>query len=249
MTPGHLEWCVRAYLFAQESEAEEEVAVAVLQYTMCPIAQYPTQLCQAADGLVHVLNSGRVRPGNLVFGGDSAGGNLTAQVLAHLIRPHPAAREIVLEEKIAGAFLVSPWLSGNTRWAGFKRNGSIDMLTPCTMTQATAHMVGEGEGHKTEVKEGKGWAMPMDHEDPEGWFRGVDKVVREVYVTAGEQECLVDQGIAFAEAVRRGNPGTAVKLEVMRDEAHDWILLEAEKGVDGDAMKRMKAWVRGVFWP
>lgn len=250
LTPGHLEWCARAYLRAGADHAAEDVAVAVLQYTLCPDAHYPAQLRQAADGLAHVLASGRVRAGDLVIGGDSAGGNLTAQLLGHLLRPHPAARAVVLEEPLAGAFLVSPWLSGRTAWPGFGRNGGIDMLTPATMAQATAYMMGTAVGsYGAEVKEGNEWAMAMDLEDVAGWFTGLDQVVREVYVTAGEQEVLLDQGIGFAEAVRRGNPAVTVRLEVMKDEAHDWILLEGDKGVDGDAMKRMRAWVQGVFWP
>jgi hypothetical protein len=40
-----------------------------------------------------------------------------------------------------------------------------------------------------------------------------------------------------------------VKLEVPKDEAHDWILMEGDKGVNGDATKRMRAWVQSLFWP
>jgi acetyl esterase/lipase len=253
---GHMEWCARAYLLAspaagtKDAGQEDEVAVAVLQYALAaPGAQYPTQLQQAADGLAHLLASDRVRPGNLVIGGDSAGGNLTAQVLGHLLRPHPAAREVVLEEPLAGTFLVSPWLSATLDWASVERNGGIDMLSPRRMTNGVEDVVGGVDMYETEMREKNGWAMPMDLEDAEGWFRGLEKVVKEVYVTAGEQEILLDQGVAFADVVRRGSPGVPVKLEVMKDEAHDWILIEGEKGVDGDATKRMRAWFTGVFWP
>ncbi|KAK4040096.1 Alpha/Beta hydrolase protein [Parachaetomium inaequale] len=252
---GHMEWCARAYLLASSAaksksvDQEDEVAVAVLQYALAaPGAQYPTQLQQAADGLAHLFASGRVRPGNLVIGGDSAGGNLTAQMLSHLLRPHPAAREVVLEEPLAGTFLVSPWLSATLDWASVERNGGIDMLSPKPMTSVVKDVVGGVEVYEAEVREKNGWAMPMDLEDAEGWFRGLGKVVKEVYVTAGEQEILLDQGVAFADAVRRGNPGVPVKLEVMKDEAHDWIMIEGEEGVDGDATKRMRAWFTGVFW-
>jgi acetyl esterase/lipase len=248
--PGHMEWCARAYLLASPAAAGvdkgEEVAIAVLQYTLCPHGHYPTQLQQAADAMAHLFASGRVTPGNLVIGGDSAGGNLTAQVLGHLVRPHPAAREVVLREPLAGAFLVSPWVSGRpSDWASMDRNAGIDMISGKLRSWAL-----EGEDHQAEAREKKnGWAMPMDLEDAEGWFRGLDRVVKEVYVTAGEQEVLLDQGVAFAETVRRGNPGTNVQLEVMKDEAHDWILLEGEKGTDGDATRRMRKWFESVFWP
>jgi acetyl esterase/lipase len=254
---GHFEWCARAYLLASPAaaaaesadggEEDEEVAVAFLQYTLCPGEVYPAQLRQAADALAHLLGSG-VRPGSLVIGGDSAGGNLTAQVLGHLLRPRPGVREVRLAEPLRGAFLVSPLLSvRNDCWGSVARNGRIDMLS-CETTDKIVDYVVEPREFKAEMAAQKGWAMPMDLEDPEAWFKGLDAVVREVYVTAGEQEILRDQGVEFADAVRRGNPGVAVKLEVSKDEAHDWILMEGAKGIDGDATKRMRAWFRGLFW-
>ncbi|KAK4102427.1 alpha/beta-hydrolase [Parathielavia hyrcaniae] len=263
--PGHLEWCARAYLLASpaarksnaacEGAKEEEVAVAVLQYTLCPEGRYPTQLRQAAAALAHLFASGRVRPGNLVLGGDSAGGNLMAQVLGHLLRPNAAVGGPVEGlsllraggERLAGAFLVSPVLSVSSRWASVRRNGGIDMLSASSAATLKYWMLEGVEEYEAEVGEGKGWAMPMDLEDVEGWFRGLDSIVKDVYVTVGEQEVLLDHGVGFADAVRRGNPGLTVQLDVMKNEAHDWILMEGGKGVDGDAMKRMRAWFVGVL--
>jgi acetyl esterase/lipase len=255
--PGHMEWCTNAYLLASPAAGgarsgeggTDEVAVAMLQYSLAPGAKYPTQLRQAADGLAHMFASGRVTPGSLVIGGDSAGGNLTAQLLSHLLRPHPAAREVVLQEPLAGAFLVSPWLSTSIDWASMRRNSSIDMLSTKAMAAIVVDVLEGVEDYKVEVREKKGWVTPMDLEDVEGWFRGLERVVKEVYVTAGEQEIMLDEGVAFADAVRRANPGIAVKLEVTKDEAHDWILIEGGKALDGDATQRMRAWFKGLFWP
>ena len=247
-----MEWCTRAYLLASPAAAsnadKEEVAVAFLQYTLCPGEMYPTQLRQAAYALNHLLASG-VRPGSLVIGGDSAGGNLTAQVLGHLVRAHPEVGEVSLVEPLAGAFLVSPLLSfRNECWGSVARNGGIDMLSSKT-TDTLAQWVVEPKGYAAEVAAQKGWAMPMDLKDPESWFRGLERVVKQVYVTAGEQEILRDQGVAFADAVGKGNPGVTLKLDVSKDEAHDWILMEGSDGIDGDATKRMRAWFKGLFWP
>ncbi|KAK3292931.1 Alpha/Beta hydrolase protein [Chaetomium fimeti] len=254
---GHMEWCTHAYLLASPAAGgrgagtagSEEVAVAMLQYTLAPGAKYPTQLRQAADGLAHLFASGRVRPGNLVIGGDSAGGNLTAQLLSHLLKPHPAAREVVLQEPLAGAFLVSPWLSTSIEWASMKRNSSIDMISTKAMRAIKVDVLEGVDAYVVEAREKKGWVTPMNLEDVEGWFKGLDRVTRQVYVTAGEQEIMLDQGVAFADAVRRGNPGVEVRLDVTKEEAHDWILIEGEKALDGDATQRMRAWFRNVVWP
>ncbi|KAK3348639.1 Alpha/Beta hydrolase protein [Lasiosphaeria hispida] len=246
LLPGHLEWCLRAYVLAGAAHPGEEVAVAVLQYTLCPPAQYPSQLKQAVAGLAHLLKSG-VRPRDLVLGGDSAGGNLTAAVLGHLLHPHPEAVEVVLAEPLAGAFLVSPWVSAGTKGRSFEENQYIDMLSPAMVGKTTAGFVAGVLSYEVQSREGKLWAMPVDG-DAEAWFAGLDKIVNAVYVTVGGQEILLDQGVELAEAIRRGNPGVDVRLELAKNEAHDFILLEGAAQRDGDAMTRMKAWVSTVFW-
>jgi acetyl esterase/lipase len=262
---GHMEWCARAYLLAppavvaaDEGEQRDEVAVAVLQYSHSPAAKYPAQLQQAADGLIRILTTsspGGVRPGNLVIGGDSAGGNLVAQLLGHLLHPHPAVREVKLVEPLAAAFLVSPWLSATNDWPSVRRNGGIDMISAGSMPMVSAGILDDGSGqmiNAVEEREGKGWAMPMDlpEEKRVAWFRGLGGVVEKVYVTAGEQEILLDQCVALVDAVRRGNDAkeVEVRFDVMRDEAHDWVMLEGQREVDGEATRRMREWFRGVFW-
>ncbi|KAK0611211.1 Alpha/Beta hydrolase protein [Immersiella caudata] len=246
LQPGHLEWCLRAYLMAAADQSGEEVAVAVLQYTLSPAAQYPTQLVQAASGLAHLLASG-VRPRDLIIGGDSAGGNLTAQVLGHLLHPHPAAKKTTLVEPMAGAFTVSPLVSKRTDSKSFVDNCKIDMLSPAIVSKSHDAVLGGVAGYSEEVREGNGWAMPLDV-DAEAWFTGLDTIVKSVYVTAGAQECLLDQSVEFAESIRKGNPGLDVRLEVMKNEAHDWILMEGEAKADGDATKRMRSWASTAWW-
>lgn len=242
MTHGHLEWCLWAYVKAGE---EEDVAVAVLQYSLAPGAKYPVQLCQAAAGLAHILRSG-VRPRDLVFGGDSAGGNLAAQLIGHLLHPHPEAEAIHLEEPLAGVFAVSPWVSTLRNSPSFKENQYIDMLSPPIVQASTGYCLSAYNGYITEQSKGLGWAMANDVDG--SWLEGLQKVTEDVYVTVARNEILRDQGITFAETIRERNPGVEVRLEVLKNEAHDWIMLEGMFGADGDAMKRMKAWVSGVLW-
>ena len=242
ITHGHLEWCLWAYVKAGE---EEDVAVAVLQYSLAPGAKYPVQLCQAAAGLAHILRSG-VRPRDLVFGGDSVGGNLTAQLIGHLLHPHPEAEAIHLEEPLAGIFAVSTWVSSQTDTPSFKENQYIDMLSPSIVGGCAGHWLATDEGYITEQGKGLGWAMANDVDG--SWLEGLERVTEDVYVTVGRNEVLRDQGIAFAETIRERNPGVDVRLEVVEDEAHDWIMVEGMVGADGAATKRMKAWVSGVFW-
>lgn len=120
MTQGHLEWCLQAYILANK---EVEVAVAVLQYTMCPAAQYPVHLQQASAALTHLLASG-IDPGQIVVGGDSAGGNLTAQLLGHILHRHPNVGPVRLTKPLRAAFTVSPWVSTSTNTPSFRRTST-----------------------------------------------------------------------------------------------------------------------------
>ncbi|KAK3690327.1 Alpha/Beta hydrolase protein [Podospora appendiculata] len=242
---GHLEWCLRAYILAARARSGDEVAVACLQYSLSPGAKYPTQLCQAAAGLAQILKSG-VRPRDIIFGGDSAGGNLTAQLLSHLLHPHPKAECIVLAEPLAGAFAVSPWVSARRTDASFRANRYIDMLSPEILGIAVEYLVGGVAEYEEETARGEGWAMPGDVDG--AWFAGLEAIVRELYVTVGEQEVLRDQGVKFAETVRKVSPGVGVRLELLRNEAHDFILLEGGSKEEGEATGRMRKWAEDVLF-
>lgn len=270
-TRGHLQWCLQSYVQQpQQQEEEEKVAVAVLQYTLTPAARFPTQMLQAAAGLRHLLVAHRIRPGQIVVGGDSAGGNLTIQLLTHLLHPYPAADAVagasvtVGEEPLAGAFLVSPFTSGKTNSLSFRDGKPCDMLSLGIFDQPKREMFHEpssssssscwptpGRGGLPLVetqafREGRKWALPGDVDDNK-WLDGMDRVVKKVYVTCGRHEILRDQGIEMAEVIRRRNSGVDVRLEVADKEAHDFMLLEGERRLVGDATTRMRAWFRTVW--
>lgn len=215
----------------------------MLQYTLAPSAQFPTQLGQAAAGLRHLLETHGIRPSQLVVGGDSAGGNLTMQLLSHLLHPYPGsitttgtttttiprADPITLAEPLAGAFLVSPLVSGQMTTRSFQDGKKCDMLSAgivaaplremCHEQQQRGGLVGGAYRYlfpwkhrrnnwvpTAAFREGPGWAVPVDVE--ESWLDGMARIVGQVYVTVGRHEILRDQGIEVAERIRRRNPTT-----------------------------------------
>ncbi|KAL3954998.1 hypothetical protein ACCO45_010561 [Purpureocillium lilacinum] len=196
--PGHFEWCWNSYV-RTGAEVGVEVAVAFLQYTMYP-----------AD---------------ISIGGDSAGGNLTAQLIGHLLHPNPGARRIELTEPLGGAFLVSPWLSVDTRSPSFVANDYNDMISSKVVQRLGTEYFGGVEGFK----------------------QGIDDVVARIYVTVGKREVLADHGIKFVKVLRTLGVMSDIRLEETEGEAHDWILLEGEVGSVGDATKRMKDWYKSVI--
>jgi acetyl esterase/lipase len=88
-----------------------DLAVFALTYTLAPHARYPTQLSQAVAALRYVVEKTGHKPGQVLLGGDSAGGNLVFGVLSHLAHPHPRIDELKLSEPLAGAAGIAPWTS------------------------------------------------------------------------------------------------------------------------------------------
>jgi acetyl esterase/lipase len=242
--PSHFEWCYQAYVVGG-ADRGKEVAVAMLQYTLAPNAIFPCQLRQAAAAVRHIIETCGIAPGDLVIGGDSAGGNLTAQVLGHVLHPRPGIQPLLLDSPLGGAFLVSPWLSTKTNTRSYKDNANIDMLTP-SMMRDVAKRAFRGPEFEEDIKANRGWSMPMEV-DP-AWFFGLEKAVRSVYVTVGEQELFRDHVMQFVESVRMRNEGLRLKLEVPEKEAHDFILIEAEFGQIGDATRRMRDWFGSLLF-
>lgn len=244
MLPGFMEWYWRAYVTAG-IETGVETAVAVLEYSLCPNATYPTQLRQAVSGLSKLLSSG-ISPSDIIIGGDSAGGNLAAQLLYHLAQPHADLLPIALSEPLAGAFMVSPLLSSKTDFLSFKENDGIDMLSVRHIRNATKDLFGNDniEPGKDLTDQQKS-AFPLEM-SPET-FRGISTVTRKLYITAGQHEVLRDQAREFADEVKQGNPNMEVRVDIQPTQAHDFILLEGEARTTGECMLSMKDWTKGLI--
>ncbi|KAJ2983339.1 hypothetical protein NQ176_g768 [Zarea fungicola] len=242
LLPGHLEWCWRAFVSTGQ-EAREDVAVAILEYTLCPEAQYPIQLRQAASGLHHLLQSGR-RLDDIVICGDSAGGNLAAQLAMHMCYAVPSVQPILATGRLKAVCLISPWLSMKTNHESFITNGSIDMLSAGTVSKSTKYLFRDYDARKGS----SGYhdqAFPLDWDGPP-----VDKistVTSRFYITVGEYEVFRDQAVQAVAKIRTTNPNLDVVFELQKDMAHDFILLEGQSGRSGECMKNMKRWILGVL--
>lgn len=105
--------------------------VFVLEYGLTPGLQYPGQLYQAACATNKVLVDLDCQPGQIVVGGDSAGGNLVLALLAHMKQAHPlvpAIRTSRREDKLKGAFTISPWVSTTYDARSYDDNKAKDYL-------------------------------------------------------------------------------------------------------------------------
>ncbi|KAF4345519.1 alpha beta hydrolase fold [Fusarium beomiforme] len=239
--PGHFTWCWEAYVHGGPGGVNE-VAVAVLQYTLAPGGKYPDQLRQAAIALNHLLQGG-VNPRDLIIGGDSAGGNLVAQLAYHLLHPHVAVPVVKLENPIAGLFLVSPWLSNRTDTTSFKEYGNVDMLSAALVERTSGYAVSM-EDLEPKVDEAHP-ALVMDGDL--SWLSGLPTIASALYVTVGRREVFSDAIIGFGEAAKERCPSMSIQLEVGERECHDFILIENQAEAAKDSTQRMRDWASGIL--
>ncbi|VUC24113.1 unnamed protein product [Clonostachys rosea] len=239
---GHLNWCRDVFL-AAGAETGTKVAVAILEYTLCPDARFPTQLRQAI-GAVNTLISSGFPPEKILLGGDSAGGNLATQLLCQIARPNPLLPSIQTSRPLQGAFLVSPWLSRHTNDHSYQHNERVDMLSSHTVKKSVAYLMGDDNDSCAMCDLGK-LAFPLDL--GKDCFQGLDTAVRHLYVTAGEQEVMKDQIVGFTKGVMKFNPKINLEFVVQKEQAHDFILIEGQRGILGMCIEDMKTWVKLVL--
>lgn len=137
-----------------------------------------------------MVNNG-TEPENIVLVGDSAGGNLILQVLAHMLHPANDVPLLNLHAPINGVYLMSPWVSlqSNTEWLG--QEFRDDVLSPETFRSIGREvLVALPDSAKNYIE---------SIAAPSWWFQGVDKLVTDVLITAGGDECLKENIEAVAK--------------------------------------------------
>lgn len=185
----------------------------------------------------------------IIIGGDSAGGHLTLSLLSHLNHPRTPDRlpsavansestpEIKVpggQKRLAAAFLVSPLCSVDITQPSYEIRCNVDMLSKTAVHQ-TGEFLLSGSSAQAEQNLGQGWSMALDMRDEHvlGWWKGLDAVVSNVLITAGQEEALRDHCVQFADVLRnveRKGSGFNVKLLLQQDETHDAALFDFNAG-------------------
>lgn len=229
-SPQHLEYLHRLVTDLNTSDSTTSVSILLLAYTLAPEAQFPTQLRQASAVLSYLLNEGK-SPSDILIAGDSAGGGLALSLLSHLLHPHLDISKIQLLEPLRGAFLYSPWVSFDTTHDSFERNAQKDVLVPNMLRKWGGMYLGtvDGETDPGITTGGNNYSEPLLSNA--SWWRGMNNVVRDIWIFAGNDEIFTDSLHAFGVKLRDGwKDGGGVEenvvLEFGEDEAHIGPILD-----------------------
>jgi acetyl esterase/lipase len=177
-----------------QKEAGDDTAGIVLSYSLAPGKTYPHQLKQAIALLSHLINDAGKKPENIILVGDSVGANLILGVMSHLLHPHPDASipPLRMDKPLKGAVLVSPWVDFNPVAASYRRNEKKDFVNRDILAKWGRYYMG---------------TAPVDAYNQPGtadekWWQGIDRKVRDVLMTAGGNEVMVDDARTFSETLK-----------------------------------------------
>ncbi|CRL22773.1 unnamed protein product [Penicillium camemberti] len=189
------------------NETGHDLAVFFPRYTLTPHATHPTQLRQAVEALRYILNETGRSPANVIIGGDSAGGNLTAATLLHLSHPHAEIEPLTLSAPLAGAFTYAPWINFSTEWPSMKDNQWKDIITPGVLTRWSDSYRGD--------RPADNWNEPFNA--PAEWWR--DAKTERILVLAGGDEILLSPIQEFVKKIK--SVFGEIAFVVGADEVHD----------------------------
>ena len=215
---------------------------------LIPEANFPVPLLQTITAIKHLFSRG-IKPSNLILAGDSAGGNLTIQVLLHIIHPLaglPTLLESSTEEsKFAGAYLMSPWTTLLPREDSSKKfyesNETWDIISSIKIPEfGTAVLAGIKDDHYLPYID--------SYFAPPNWYDDMGTVVKRMLITAGRYECMMEDIVNFGNRLKTAGD---LEVKVVVDECgvHDdpfFDFIAREKKL-GDLTPMIISWCRDAF--
>ncbi|KAL1888950.1 hypothetical protein Sste5346_009217 [Sporothrix stenoceras] len=217
--------------------------LAVLEYSLAPASTYPAQLAQAAAALRHLVTVDGIPYHDIAVAGESAGGNLTLALLAHLQKPHPHIRALPGKpgdktQRLRGALAVSARTRNEPTRPSHDENERKDMLSKASMARIA---------NAWKPVSGEVWAAP-DEGDREFW-QGLraDRVL----LAAGGDEIYRDDIIHTAEMMGAGEAPKkrepVVEVVVCPGEVHVQGVVDLAMGIEGGVMaEAMLRWADEV---
>jgi acetyl esterase len=201
-------------------------AVVALHYRLAPEHRFPVAAEDAWAALNWLHDNAvalRLDGTRLAVGGDSAGATLAA-VCALQARDHGL--------RLALQLLITPGTSAHGDTASRRLFANGFLLDAATIEWFFDHTI--EHAHRAD------WRFaPLNHDAPEG--------VAPACVILAECDPLVDEGLAYADKLRRA--GVPVSLELYRGLTHDFIKMGRVLGEAADAQGAAAAALTGALFP
>lgn len=181
--------------------------VLLLDYRLAPENPYPAALEDAVKAYKWLIDTQRINPKNIIIGGDSAGGGLTAAMLLKL-------RDINIKLP-AAAVLLSPWTDLDITGDSIREKARVDPFVDASDLFFMASLYIKDEDPKNP------YISPL---------YGDLKQLPPLLIQVGTAEVLLNDSTRFAEKAR--SAGVDVTLDIWEDMVHVFqaFALWAEEG-------------------
>ncbi|KNZ71945.1 Meiotically up-regulated gene 180 protein, partial [Termitomyces sp. J132] len=222
------------YIRLKLEEEGTSAGFAIMSYSIIPTVEFPTQFVQAVEALQHIIASG-CSPQNIHIVGDSAGGNLALALLSHMLHPIENVPPISLASRIGGIFLMSPWVSLTGDTGSHLVNDSFDIVGTKTFAYC-------GRKVLEDVPDSLRMYLEIS-KAPDTWFKGIDKLVSRILITAGGVECLRDDIVQVSHELSKNH--SEVRLIVQENGVHNdpfYDFLAGERHL-GDLTPKILVWL------
>lgn len=175
--------------------------VALPCYPLAPEHPAPAAFAAACAAHRRLLALG-YRPGDIVLGGDSAGGGLALALMAHLTGAGLAP---------AGLFAFSPWTDLTGSGVSVRANAAADrLLDPARLEEIVGYVTGDG-------------ALPTRDPRISPLFAALE-APPPVWMSVARTEILLDDARRMAERLRAA--GGEVEMSELPDAPHVWALFD-----------------------
>lgn len=198
-----------------------------LDYHVAPTYAYPVAVDDCIRVYEHLLQNGR-KPEDIIFAGDSAGGNLVLTVSLKLKSQNkPLPKGIVC---------ISPYANTDYDFGTKKQNDEVDIILGV-----------HGIALNSTLKSSSGYVSDVKTKDPfvnpvYGDFKGFP----EILVQAGEIETLRGDADAVVEALKRD--GVQVTYTVYPGMSHDFQCFIPDLEESQEAWKEIASFVHKKFF-
>lgn len=196
------------------------IEVCAPDYRLAPEAPFPAAF-EDACAAWSLLRAQGLRPGDIVLGGDSAGGGLALALLSRLLEDG---------ERPRAAVLFSPWVDLTLSGASLHENARADSLLPVERVEELVEIVAPGS----------------DRRDPRlSPLFAPFPAPPPVLIQASRTEILRDDAKRMATRLRAA--GGRVRLDLWPDTPHVWQILDGWVPEARAALQQAGAFVQAAF--
>lgn len=209
------------------------VSLLTLYPALAPQSLFPAQLRELTATVQHLVSHG-TSPSDIILGGDSAGGAVVLQFLSHILRPFPGIPQLSLSGPFAGVILVSPWVSfADSDDHPLVQDGRD--IADAVFDNYLARVV-----RPTLTPENRPYYDPSTA--PESWWAGLDGVVGEMLVIAGEVERRKDGIVELGNKLSKNHSHVVQRVDL--NGVHIDLLVDFAAGEGG----RTETWRMVLTW-